>query len=66
MKAISYIFTENNQNRINMYQPILLDANWNNGVFMIVIFAVVCVALVGILINFMMSGKKKDDLENPE
>ncbi|WP_169514449.1 hypothetical protein [Gelidibacter mesophilus] len=49
-----------------MYQPILLDANWNNGVFMIVIFALVCVTLVGILINFMMSGKKKEDSENIE
>lgn len=44
-----------------MYQPLLLDANWNNGVFMIVIFAIVCVVLVGILINFMMSGKKKEE-----
>lgn len=49
-----------------MYQPLLLDANWNNGVFMIVIFAIVCVTLVGILINFMMSGKKKEDSDTPE
>ncbi|WP_452221262.1 hypothetical protein [Lacinutrix salivirga] len=35
--------------------------NWNNGVIMIAIFALVCITLVGILINFMMSGKKKDD-----
>lgn len=44
-----------------MYQPFLLDANWNNGVFMIAIFALVCIALVGILVNFMMSGKKKEN-----
>jgi flagellar basal body-associated protein FliL len=49
-----------------MYQPILLDANWNNGVIMIAIFALVCVALVGILISFLMSGKKKNDSENLE
>lgn len=50
-----------------MYQPIFLDAKWNNGVFMIAIFALVCIVLVGILISFMMSGKKKeDDSETPE
>lgn len=49
-----------------MYQPILLDAKWNNGVFMIVIFAIVCVALVGIVVKFMMSDKKKSDSETPE
>lgn len=35
--------------------------SWNNGVVMIGIFALVCITLIGILINFMMSGKKKDD-----
>ena len=33
--------------------------NWNNGVIMIAIFALVCITLVGILVNFMMSGKKE-------
>jgi len=37
--------------------------NWNNGVIMIAIFALVCIVLVGILINFMMSGKKKEETE---
>lgn len=37
--------------------------NWNNGVIMIVIFGVVCLTLVGILIKFMMSGKKNEDTE---
>ncbi|SFD31385.1 hypothetical protein [Algibacter pectinivorans] len=32
--------------------------NWSNGVIMIAIFALVCLTLVGILINFMMGGKK--------
>ncbi|WP_166643289.1 flagellar basal body-associated FliL family protein [Gelidibacter sediminis] len=49
-----------------MYQPTFLDANWNNGVIMIIIFALVCIALVGIIISFMMSGKKTDDSEQPE
>jgi flagellar basal body-associated protein FliL len=35
--------------------------NWNNGVIMIVIFALVCVTLIGVLISFVMSGKKKED-----
>ncbi|WP_262482311.1 hypothetical protein [Arenibacter certesii] len=33
--------------------------NWNNGIVMIAIFAVVCVALVGIVLVFLSSGKKK-------
>ncbi|MFC5195068.1 MULTISPECIES: hypothetical protein [Bizionia] len=40
--------------------------NWNNGVIMIGIFALVCVVLVGILINFMMSGKPKEDVEETD
>ncbi|WOD44132.1 hypothetical protein [Hwangdonia lutea] len=38
--------------------------NWTNGVVMIAIFGLVCLTLVGILINFMMSGKKKDNTED--
>ncbi|WP_179319623.1 hypothetical protein [Winogradskyella helgolandensis] len=34
--------------------------SWSNGVVMIAIFAVVCITLVGILINFMMSGKPEE------
>ena len=49
-----------------MYQPLLLDANWNNGVFMIIIFAVVCVSLVGIVVTLMKTDKKKSDSEAPE
>lgn len=33
----------------------------SNGVIMIAVFALVCVILVGVLINFMSSGKKKND-----
>tara|TARA_R100000750_G_C2320537_1_gene86145 strand:- start:571 stop:738 length:168 start_codon:yes stop_codon:yes gene_type:complete len=44
-----------------MISQILTLYNWNNGVIMIAIFGLVCITLVGILINFMMSGKPKDD-----
>ncbi|MCX7548595.1 hypothetical protein OS188_11600 [Xanthomarina sp. F1114] len=40
--------------------------NWNNGVIMIAIFALVCITLVAILINFMMSGKKEEGTEEEE
>lgn len=40
--------------------------NWNNGVIMIGIFALVCIILVGVLINFMMSGKPKEDTEETD
>jgi hypothetical protein len=36
--------------------------SWTNGAIMIAIFGIVCLSLVGILINFMMGGKK--DKEN--
>lgn len=35
--------------------------NWSNGVIMIGVFALVCVILVVMLINFMSSGSKKED-----
>lgn len=37
--------------------------NWTNGVIMIGVFALVVVILIGILINFMMSGKKQEDTD---
>ncbi|WP_189702624.1 hypothetical protein [Subsaximicrobium wynnwilliamsii] len=40
--------------------------NWTNGVIMIAIFGVVCLVLVGILISFVMSGKKKEDEDSAE
>ena len=45
---------------INLALPLY---SWTNGAIMIAIFAVVCITLVGILINFMMGGKKKEDSE---
>ncbi len=38
--------------------------NWNNGVFMIAVFALVCVILITAVILFMNSGKKKTEGEN--
>ncbi len=38
--------------------------NWTNGVIMIAIFGIVCLTLIGILIRFMMGGKKKNNLDD--
>ena len=35
--------------------------NWSNGVIMIGVFALVCVILIVMLINFMSSGGKKEE-----
>jgi len=37
--------------------------SWANGAIMIAIFGFVCLTLIGILISFMMGGKKKEDSE---
>lgn len=37
--------------------------DWNNGVVMIGVFALVCIILVAALLIFMFGGKKKEDLE---
>ena len=47
-----------------MINTLIALYSWNNGVVMIAIFALVCIVLVGILINFMASGKKKDESNN--
>ncbi|WP_223034437.1 hypothetical protein [Hanstruepera marina] len=41
-----------------MINQFLTMSNWNNGVIMIAIFALVCIVLIGVLVNFMMGGKK--------
>lgn len=38
--------------------------SWTNGAIMIAVFGFVCLILVGVLINFMMGGKKKEDPED--
>lgn len=40
---------------------IALVYDWTNGVVMISVFALVCLILIGVLVNFMTSGKKKDE-----
>lgn len=35
--------------------------NWNNGVIMIGIFALVCITLVGILVKFIATGDRKNN-----
>lgn len=35
--------------------------NWNNGIIMIAVFALVCVALVTMLVLFMNSGKNENE-----
>ncbi|WP_179008071.1 hypothetical protein [Winogradskyella forsetii] len=44
-----------------MFNSLIALYSWTNGVVMIAIFAVVCITLVGILINFMSKGKSKDE-----
>lgn len=45
------------------FQNILLF-NWNNGVIMIGVFALVVIILIGILINFMTSGRNEHNESN--
>lgn len=43
----------------------LLVYDHSNGVIMIAVFALVCLILIGVLVNFMAGGKKnKDNNEN--
>lgn len=43
-----------------MSQNIILS-NWNNGVIMITVFGLVCLTLIGVIVNFMLNGDKKKD-----
>ncbi|WP_296385049.1 hypothetical protein [Winogradskyella sp.] len=47
-----------------MINTLIALYSWANGVVMIGIFALVCIVLVGILINFMSQGKNKDSSKN--
>jgi len=47
-----------------MIKQALALYNWDLGVILIGVFALVCVALVAILISFIMSGKKKTNEES--
>lgn len=48
----------------NMINTLIALYSWTNGVVIIGVFALVCITLVGILINFMLKGKGKDDPNN--
>jgi hypothetical protein len=37
--------------------------SWTNGTVMIAVFGIVCLSLIGFLVAFMLSGKKKEDSE---
>ena len=37
----------------------LIVYDWSNGVVMISVFALVCIILIAVLVNFMTSGKNK-------
>jgi hypothetical protein len=47
-----------------MIHTLIALYSWTNGVVMMAIFALVCITLVGLLINVMMSGKKKEESNN--
>lgn len=36
-------------------------SNWNNGVVMIAVFALVCLVLIGFLVKFMSGGDKRGE-----
>lgn len=44
-----------------MINTIIPLANWGMGTAIIIVFAVVCVALTALVINFVMKGKKKNE-----
>ena len=46
-----------------MTNSILPLANWGMGTAIIIFFAVLCVVLTGIVLNFVFNGKKKNDDE---
>ena len=46
---------------LNTLLAMLYD--WTNGVVMISVFALVCLILIGVLVNFMSSGKNKGKKE---
>ncbi|WP_370392397.1 hypothetical protein [uncultured Winogradskyella sp.] len=44
---------------LNLLTALLYD--WSNGVIMIGVFVLVVIILIGVLINFMLSGKGKGE-----
>lgn len=44
-----------------MISTIIPLANWGVGTAIIIVFAIVCIALTALVINFWLTGKKKKD-----
>lgn len=44
-----------------MNSVVALVYNWTMGVVMLGVFALVCIILIGVLVNFIASGKNKKD-----
>ncbi len=44
-----------------MINSIIPLANWGVGTAIIIVFALVCIVLSVMVINFVMKGKKKDE-----
>jgi len=61
--SISFTFIKLKIKNLIMISQNIALYNWNNGVIMIGVFALVCVILVIALIVFMASGKKKEETE---
>jgi len=61
--SISFTFINLKIKNLIMISQNIALYNWNNGVIMIGVFALVCVILVIALIVFMASGKKKEETE---
>tara|TARA_R110000764_G_scaffold18570_4_gene49821 strand:+ start:555 stop:728 length:174 start_codon:yes stop_codon:yes gene_type:complete len=54
-----YFYTKLNDQLMTLMNLPLV--NWSNGVIMIAIFAGVCIALVGIVLSFINTDKKKQE-----
>lgn len=46
-----------------MINTIIPLVNWGLGTALIIFFAVVCIVLTALVINFWLSGKKKEEEE---
>ncbi len=46
-----------------MINAIIPLVNWGMGTAIIIVFAIVCIALTALVINFWLSGKKKNEEE---
>ncbi len=44
-----------------MTNTIIPLANWGLGTAIIIVFAIVCIVLTALVINFVMKGKSKED-----